>query len=104
MPERRKPVIPRQENKYSPQQQFQQTRRVRHIQEEQQQEEEEEQEEETVDGEAALYIKELMEDWSAINIVRPTGFREVNKVSLNKEISAEFWVKKQNIGIQKSND
>ena len=34
-----------------------------------------------------------MEDWSSINIVRPTGFKEVNNVSLNKDASGEFWVK-----------
>ena len=86
-----KNIHTRQENKNTPQQHFQQTRRVRHIQEEQQ--EEEEQEDETVDGEAALYIKKLMQDWSSINIVRPTGFREAKKVSLNKDISRELWVK-----------
>ena len=93
IPERRRPITPYQENKYPSQQQFQQTRRVRNMQEEQEQVAEEEREEETVDGEAALYIKELMENWSSINIVRPTGFNEVNNVSLNKESSGEFWVK-----------
>ena len=34
-----------------------------------------------------------MKDWSSINIVQPTGFREVNNVSLNKETSGEYWVK-----------
>ena len=92
MPERKKPTTPRQENRYTPQNQPQNTRRVRHIQDEQEQESAEE-ESETVDGEAASYIKELMEDWSAINIVRPTGFKEVNIVSLNKDTSGEFWVK-----------
>ena len=107
--QKEKPAIPRQENKYSPQQQFQQTRRVRLIQEEEQEEEEEEeeeedeQEEETVDGEAALYVKVLMEDWSSINVVRPTGFREIKNVSLNKDISGEFWLKTKKIGIRKSN-
>ena len=28
-----------------------------------------------------------------INLVRPTGFREVDNVSLNKDTSGEFWVK-----------
>ena len=92
MPEKKKPTMTRQENRYMPQQQLQNTRRVRHIQEEQEQATAEE-EEETVDGEAALYIKELMEDWSSINIVRPTGFKEVNNVSLNKDTSGEFWLK-----------
>ena len=92
MPERKKPATPRQENRYTPQNQPQNTRRVRHIQEEQEQESPEE-ESETIDGEAALDIKELMEDWSAINIVRPTGFKEVKNVSLNKDINGEFWVK-----------
>ena len=58
-PERRKPITPREENKYPSQHQFQQTRTVRHIQEEQEQVPEEEREDEAV---AALYIKELMED------------------------------------------
>ena len=92
MPERKKPTTPRKENKYTPQNQPQNTQRVRHIQEKQEQESPEE-ESETVDGKAALYIKELMENWSAINIVRPTGFKEVNNVSLNKDTSGEFWVK-----------
>ena len=34
-----------------------------------------------------------MEDWSSINIIRPTGFKEVNNVSINKDTSGEFWVK-----------
>ena len=40
------------------------------------------------------YIKELMEDWSSVNTIRPTGVgvNEVNNVSLNKE-AGEFWVK-----------
>ena len=90
-------ITPPSQNSYiillTYQQQFQQTGRVRHIQEEQQQQEEEEQEEETVDGEAVVYIKNFMEDWSSINTVRPTGFTDVNNVSLNKDISGEFWVK-----------
>ena len=60
--------MPRQENRYKPQQLLQNTRRVRHIQEEQETVMAEE-EEETVDGAAALYIKEIKEDWSSINIV-----------------------------------
>ena len=93
MPERKKHTMPRQENRYMPQQQLQNTRRVCHIQEEQKQATAEEEEEETLDGEAALYIKELMEDWSSINILRPTDFKEVNNVSLKNDTSGEFWVK-----------
>ena len=52
MPERKKPTTPRQENRYTPQNQPQNTRRVRHIQEKQEQESPEE-ESETADGEAA---------------------------------------------------
>ena len=92
MPERKRPITTRQENRYMTQQQPQNTLRVRHIQEEEEQAPAEE-ENETVDGEAALYIKKLMEDWSSINIVSPTGFREVNNVSLNKDACGEFWVK-----------
>ena len=92
MPKRKKPTMPRQEKRYMPQQQLQNTRIVRHIQEEQEQATAEE-EEETLDEEVALYIKELMEDWSSINIVRPTGFKKVNNVYLNKDTSGDFWVK-----------
>ena len=34
-----------------------------------------------------------MEDWSAVNTIIPTGFNEVDNVSLNKEAGGEFWVK-----------
>ena len=40
-----------------------------------------------------MYIKELMEDWSFINIVQPTGFKEVNNVSLSKDASGELLAK-----------
>ena len=91
MPERKRPTTTRQKNRYIPQQQPQNTRRVRHIQEGEQAPAQEENE--TVDGEAALYIKQLMEDWSSINIARSTAFKEVNNVSLNKDESGEFWLK-----------
>ena len=53
----------------------------------------EEAKEETVDAEAASNIKEIMEDWSSVNIIRPTAFKEISNVSLNKETGGEFWVK-----------
>ena len=84
MPERRNQTF-RQYTRNTPhQQKTPQTRRVRHIKE-QQQDEEDEPEEETMDAEAALYIKELMEDWSSVSTIKPTAFKEINNVSLNKE-------------------
>ena len=100
MPERRNPPLrhpkghdPQCIRKTPQQQSTPQTRRVRHIKKQQQFEEEEEVEEETVHAEAALYIKKLMEDWSSVNTIRPTGLNEVNNVSLNKEAGGEFWVR-----------
>ena len=87
MPQRTKPPTYRQENIVNPQQQKQQqTRRVRHIKE-QQPEEKGDSEEETVDSAAALHIKELMGDWSSVNIVRPILFKEKNPV--NQQRSAK---------------
>ena len=93
MPERRNPPFKQDIRKTTQQQSTSQARRVRHIKEQQQSEEEEETEEKRVDTEAALYIKELMEDWSSLNTIRPAGVKEVNDVSLNKEAGGEFWVK-----------
>ena len=90
-PERRNPNFTKDTRNTTYQQNIPQTRRVRHIKEQQQSEEEAE--EETVDAEAALYIKELMGDWSSVNIIRPTAFEEINNVSLNKETGGEFWLK-----------
>ena len=55
--------------------------------------EEEETEEETVDADAALYIKELMEDWSSVNTIRPVELKKINSISFNKEAGGECWVK-----------
>ena len=96
MPERRNPPF-KQDIRKTPQQQSTPQTRIRHIKEQQQCEEEEETEEETVDAEAALNIKELMEEWSSVNTIRPTGFNEVNNVSLNKEAGEESWVKRTTI-------
>ena len=56
-------------NNSSPQYKQQQTRRVKHIKRETP---ESDQTEESVDAEAALYIKEVHEDWANINLIRPT--------------------------------
>ena len=57
-----------------------------------QEETESEQLEEIVDAEAALYIKELHEDWKNINIIRPTQFSPQKNNFINKESNGEFWV------------
>ena len=67
----------------------QQTKRVRNINQEKT---ENEQRDESVDAEAALYIKELHEDWANINIIRPTHFFPQKNNLINKEPSGEFWV------------
>ena len=56
-------------------------------------EEEEEAEEETVDAEAALYIKELIEDWSSVNTIRPMEVKKINTIAFNKSTGGECWVK-----------
>ena len=94
MPERRNPPF-RQDTRNIPHHQSTpKTKRVQHIKEQQQSEEEEEaHQEETVDAEAALYIKELMEDWSSVNTIRPIAIEKVNQLPLNKDTGGEFWVK-----------
>ena len=69
------------------------TRRFRHVKEQEKCVEEEETEEETVDAEAALYIKEVMEDWSSVNTIRPVVLSKINSISFNKEAGGECWVK-----------
>ena len=66
-----------------------QTRRIRNINQEKT---ESEQMEESVDAEAALYIKELLEDWANMNIIRPTQFSPPKNNFINKESNGEFWV------------
>ena len=94
MPERRNPTFRQDFRKNTQQQQTTpQTRRVRHVKEQDICEEEEETEEETVDAEAALYIKELMEDWSSVNTIRPVEVKKINTISFNKTTGGECWVK-----------
>ena len=84
----------RQDHRKNKQQQSTpQTIRVRHVKEQQKCVEEEETEEETVNAEAALYIKELMEDWSSVNTIRPVVLKKINSISLNNEAGGECWVK-----------
>ena len=71
MPERR--PTRGQSNIQSPQYKYPQTRRVKHIKQEPQQSG---QTEESVDAEAALYIKELHEDWANIKTIRPIEFQQ----------------------------
>ena len=87
MPERRPPRGPT--NNTSPQFKQQQTRRVKHIKQET---EESDHTEESVDAEAALYIKELHEDWANINTIRPMEFVQKGKDEINKDPYGEFWV------------
>ena len=81
-PRRQQPTFPGQYT--SPQ-----ARRVRHVKPEITHEESTE---ESVDAEAALYIKELHEDWANINSVRPTEFRKQSNDNLKKNSDGEFWV------------
>ena len=87
MPERRPPRGPT--NKTSPQLKQQQSRRVKHIKQET---EESDHTEESVDAEAALYIKELHDDWANINIKRPMEFVQKRNEEINKDPYGEFGV------------
>ena len=60
----------------------QQTRRVKHTKNETH---ESDQTEESVDAEAALYIKQLHEDWANINLIRPTEFTQTKNDEVNKD-------------------
>ena len=46
-----------------------------------------------MDIEAALYIKQLHEDWANVNLIRPTQFFKKNDI-VNKEPNGEFWVER----------
>ena len=86
MPERK---IPRRQQPTTPiQYTSPQARRVRHVKPESH----EDSTEESVDAEAALYIRELHEDWANINLVRPTEFHKHSNDNLNKNFDGEFWV------------
>ena len=93
MPERRNTQFRQDYRKNIQQQSTPQTRGVRHVKEQEMCVEEEETEEETVDAEAALYIKELMEDWSSVNTIRPVVLKKIKSISFNKEAGGERWVK-----------
>ena len=94
MPERRNTTFRQDFRKNTQQQQTTpQTRRVRHVKEQDICEEEQETEEETVDAEAALYIKELMGDWSSVNTIRSVELKKINTISVNKTTGGECWVK-----------
>ena len=87
IPERRPPRgTP---NNPSPQYKQQQTRRVKRIKHETP---ESDQTEESVDAEAALYIKELHEEWANINLIRPTKFTQKKNDEVNKDPYGDFWV------------
>ena len=89
MPERRPQNTPQTSSaqNYKPPQ----TRRIRNINQEKT---ESEQLEESVDAEAALYIKELQEDWANINLIRPAQFSLQKNNFINKESNGEFCVEK----------
>ena len=94
MPERRNTTFRQDFRKKTQQQQTTpQTRRVRRVKEQDICEEEEESEEETIDAEGALYLKELVEDWSSVNTIRSVEVKKVNTISFNKTTGGECWVK-----------
>ena len=93
MPERRNTQFRQDYRKNIQQQSTSQTRRIRHVKEQEKCVKEEETEEETVDTEAALYIKELIEDWPSVNTIRPLVLKKINSISFNKEAGGECWVK-----------
>ena len=66
-----------------------QARRVRRVKPEISQEDPTE---ESVDAEAALYIRELHEDWAKINLIRPTILNKQPNDTVNKNSDGEFWL------------
>ena len=104
MPERRRPPQQstsspqsRYQNIYTPRPGNNQTRRVRHIKDNTDQMEAQNFEgdldqPEEVDAEAAIYIKELTEDWANLILIRPTTFHTEKKSVINNEGTGEFWV------------
>ena len=104
MPERRRPPQQstsspqsRYQNTYTPRPGNNQTRRVRHTkdnadQTEAQNYQGESDEPDDVDAEAALYIKELTEDWANVNLIRLTTFPTKKNSVINNEGTGEFWV------------
>ena len=87
MPERKPPR--RQQLTTPGQYTSSQARRVRHVKPEISQEDSRE---ESVDAEAALYIRELHEDWANISLIRPTIFNNQPNDSVNKNSDGELWV------------
>ena len=55
--------------------------------------------EESVDAEAALYIKELHEDWANINLIHPTEFNPQKNDQINKNTN---WVETADTGSPRS--
>ena len=68
--------------------------KVRQIQEQliAEEDKQEDEEVESVDPEAALYVKELQEDWADVNHIAPENFSEVKNSQLNKSPTIEIWV------------
>ena len=87
MPERRPPRGP--SNNQYPQYKQKQTRRVKHVKQETPKRD---QTEESIIAAAALYIKELHEDWANINLIRPTDFSPMKNEKVNKDQLGDFWV------------
>ena len=87
IPERKTP--PRQQLTTPGQYTSSQARRVRHVKPEISRDDSTEG---SVDAEAALYKKELHEDWVNINLIRPTIFHNQPNDNVNKNTDGEFWV------------
>ena len=77
------------------------TRRVRNIQqsipEKEPIQEVEETETETIDTESTCYIREMMEDWSSINLIQSVNFTTVPKKDVNKTNKQNFGYKQKAI-------
>ena len=74
-----------------------QTKRVRHIKHENDRESTEYSEVETdqqekIDAEAALCMKQIIDEWANVNLIRQTTFYEERNSTINTDKTAEFWV------------
>ena len=68
--------------------------KVRQIQEQLIAEEDDQEEEdmESIDPEAALYVKEMTEDWADVNHIAPEKFSEVKNTKVKNSTTNEIWV------------
>ena len=85
------------QSSFTPRWGINQIRRVRHIKDDtehnlSQNSEGEAEQANEMDAEAALYVKKLTEEWTKVNLIRPTTFHKEENLILNNDGLEEFWL------------